>query len=431
MIKKWVLMVMLLNVSLMQIQAQYATYFHQQGRLPATWVNPAIPLNNTINISLASINANINTDGLAIHDLTGINAAGSRFIDLKKINTIKDGRYDLYFDNDIRTVDASIKLGSFAIMAGHAFRSSANIGYSTDLIQLLANGNGPYIGKTLDIGPSVDVLAYNELYVGAQKQFGAFSVGAKAKLLFGTSSLYTESSKMLFTTQDEYYQLHFDNHYLMRSSSLLRYRSLEDVSVEYSGFTFDNFFYNNPGLAFDLGFHYKVSDHLALSASMLDVGSIKWDFFPRKYESNGTFTFEGVDIIHFIQDSTLSVKDTLLDLIEINESIETFNTALNSRIMFGGSYTMNTWSFDVLYQMHRRYGKAWHQMTLAAYKRILFLDVGLSYTLRKNDYSSIGLYAGIKLKPIQLYISADNIYGVFSYERAKSAGVTAGLTINI
>ena len=431
MIKKWAVMMMLLNFWVMQIHAQYAPYFHQQGYLPATWVNPAIPLKNTVNISLASVSANISTDGLAINDLTGKNAAGSRYIDLKKINTVKDGRHDLYFDNDIRTVDASIRLGSFAIMAGHAFRSSANIGYSTDLIQLLANGNGPYIGKTLDIGPSADVLAYNELYAGAQKQFGAFSVGAKAKLLFGTSALYTESSKMLFTTQDEYYQLHFDNHYLLRSSSLLRYRSLEDVSVEYSGFTFDNLFYNNRGLAFDLGFHYQVTEKLALSASLLDFGSIKWDFFPRKYESKGTFTFEGVDIIHFIQDSTLSVKDTLLDLIEVNASTEVFKTALNNRIMLGGSYVMNTWSFEALYQMHRRYGKSWHQMTLAAYKRILFLDVGLSYTLHRNDFSSLGLYAGIRLKPVQLYISADNVFSVFSYERAKNASIAAGLTIRL
>ncbi|MCZ2102200.1 MAG: DUF5723 family protein [Chitinophagales bacterium] len=429
MAKKWTLLNMILIMAVLSGFAQNTPYYHLRGYMPATWVNPAIPLEKTINISIASVNVGLNTDGVAIQDLTSKNSEGNRYIDLKKIENFKRGKYDIYVDNDIRTIDAALKLGSFAIMAGHGFRSSANIGYNTDLIQLLAYGNAPFIGKTLDIGPSVDVLAYNELYLGLQKQFGALTLGGKAKLLYGTSALYTESSTMQFTTLDEYYQLQFNNEYLIRSSSLFKYQALDDVTVDYSGFTFDNFFYNNRGFAFDLGAHYQATDQLSLSASLLDVGSITWDFSPRKYESKGSFTFEGVDIINFIEDSTLSVKDTLLDLIDVTSSTEAFKTQLNRRLLIGGSYVMDTWSFEALYQMHRRYGKDWHQLSLAAYKRISFLDLGLLYTIHKNDFSSVGLYGGIKLKPLQLYVAADNIIRVFSYERAKNARVTAGLTI--
>lgn len=427
--KRLVIFCFILAFSGLRAYGQYTPYFHQSGYMTGTWVNPAIPLEKTVNVSLASIYVGISTDGLAIDNLTSKNTDGSRYIDLKKIDNFAEGKYNLYFENDIRTFDIGIKLGSFGMFAGHGFRSSANMEYSTDLIKLLANGNGPYIGKTLDIGPSVDLVAYNELYLGVQKQFGAFSIGAKAKLLFGTAGLYTESSKMLFTTLDEYYQLQFENEYLIRSSSVLRYKALDDITLDYTGFTLDNFFYNNRGLAMDIGAHYQFNDHLSLSASVLDLGSIKWDFSPRKYESKGKFTFEGVDVINFIQDSTLMVKDTLLDLIDVNSSIETYTTQLNKRFILGGSYKIDSWSFQVLYQMQERYGKNWHQMSFATYKKISILDLGLFYTMNKNDFSCLGIYAGLKLNPVQLYVTTDNIIRMLSYERAKNTGIAMGLTL--
>ncbi len=426
---RWLFFGLIVMLAFGQGLAQYAPYYHLKGYIPATWVNPAIPLNNTVNINLTGVFAGLGTDGLAISDLSSKTESGSRYLDIKKINQIKNGNYSLNFENDIRTLDLGIKFGSLAFMAGHGFRSSVNMGYNSDLIKLLANGNGPYIGKTLEIGPSVNVTAYNELYLGAQAQISDLSLGVKAKLLYGVSSIYSESSKMQFTTLDEYYQLQFVNEYVIRSSNLLRYRALDDITINYSGFTFDNFFYNNRGLAVDVGIHYKINDQISISASALDIGKINWDFSPRKYESKGTFTFEGVDIINFIQDSTLRVQDTLLSLIEVTTASEKYSTSVNSRYLIGGSYEMDSWSFRVLYQLYCSEIQNQHQLSLSAFKSISFLDFGLLYTLQRNDLSNVGIYTGIKLKPIQLYVSANNIINLFSYEKATNTGVLAGLTL--
>jgi hypothetical protein len=161
----------------------------------------------------------------------------------------------------------------------------------------------------------------------------------------------------------------------------------------------------------------------------VDIGSVKWDFSPRKYQSKGIFTFDGVDIVNYIQDSTLSVKDTLLNLIQVKSSTEQYTTSINSRFLLGGSYIMDTWSFEALYQLQRRFGQNSHQLSLSAFKKISFLDVGLLYTLKRNDLANLGIYAGIKVKPIQLYISANNIVRLFSYEKATGAGLVTGLTM--
>lgn len=429
MMGKWYLVLCTGLICNMSLKAQYIPALLRHGSVQNTLYNPAIPMKKTINLGLATINTGLSTDGFALNELTGINQDGARYIDINKIQSTKDGKYNLYFENDIRTIDVGINLRSFALIAGHGFRMSANAGYTTDLIKLLANGNGSYIGKTLDIGPALNAMAYNELYIGAQTKLGSLTLGLKAKLLYGTASLYSEVSRMLLTTKEEFYQLQFENHYLIRSSSLLKYKSLDDITIDYAGFTLDNLFYNNRGFAMDMGVHYQLNDRFSLNASALDIGRIDWDYAPRKYETNGIFNFEGVDIIDYIQDSTLNVRDTLLQLLDVQSSLEPYSTTINSRYTLGADYILDSWSFHVLYQMHRRFGYNWHQMTLGTVKKISFLDIGLLYTINKSDYRNLGLHIGLNLRPVHLYVSTTDVLHLLSFENARSAGIGFGLNV--
>lgn len=402
---------------------------HLNGFMPATTLNPAAPLQKTVNISLANLSIFGGTNGPSINDITSKNIEGQRYFDFNKLPTNLDDTHDVFLDYDIRTLDVGIKFGSFSLLAGHGFRSSSNIKYTKDLIQLLAFGNANFIGKNLNLGPIIDVMSFNELYLGGQKTLGNFTLGLKAKLLFGASSISTESAQMQLFTDPEYYQLDFKNDYIIRSSSLLRYNSLDSITVNYSQFTFDNFFYNNRGLAFDLGVDFKVSDQLNVFASARDLGSISWDFFPRKYASQGNFKFSGIDLVDYLSDSTLSVKDTLLDLINVTSSLENYSTTLNSTFTVGGTYTHNKWKLNVLYQLQNRFGFRNHALAVSAVRKISILDLGLQYTILKNNFANVGIYSSIKLGPCLIYLSSDNVLGVFRPLDAKSASARMGLAL--
>ena len=88
-----------------------------------------------------------------------------------------------------------------------------------------------FIGQQIQIGPAFDVLAYNELYLGIQKTLGNFTLGLKGKLLYGTASISTEINDVQFSTNPEFYQLELKNDYLIRSSALLRYSSLDSITT--------------------------------------------------------------------------------------------------------------------------------------------------------------------------------------------------------
>jgi hypothetical protein len=407
------------------ISGQDISYLHLKGNITSTLMNPGAPLNQKINVGIGSLFLQLGTNGPSVHQLTSVNNSGQRYLDINVINELDESRYDLHMDYDVRTVDLGIQVSDFTILAGHGFRSSFNINYTSDIIKLLSQGNANFIDQTLEIGPIIDVQAYNELYLGLQKTLGKFTLGAKAKLLYGTSSIYTETSDMSFRTLPEFYQLQFKNEYTLRSSNLLKYDGLDDIGFEYSRITFDNLFFNNQGFAVDLGATFKLNKNITLSASALDIGSIQWDFSPKKYTSLGTFTFEGIDLVDFIQDTNFNVQDTLLDLIEVNTTEEVYRTSLNNRFVLGGSYVKDNWAFHSLYQMHTRFGTRNHQLSLSAIRKINFFDIGLSYTLNKNNFNSLGIYLGLKTKHVNVYFSTQNIYGIF--EPTKITNVSGAL----
>lgn len=411
--------------------AQDISLLHLQGSMPATFINPGLALEKKFNLSLGGFQILLGTDGPTINNLTSKNIAGKRYIDIGKLSDELKPFHHIYFANDIHTLDIGIKIGGFSILAGHSFRSSANIKYPKGLLEIASQGNAAFIGQQVQIGPAIDIFAYNELYLGFQKSVNNFTLGLKGKLLFGTAGISTDQSDVLFSTNPEFYQLELKNDYLVRSSGLLRYYSLDSITTDYSGFSFDNLFYNNRGLAFDIGASFRLNDRLTFSASALDIGKITWDFFPRKYTSKGTFTFDGLDIVKYLGDTTsIAISDTLLDVIKVTSETEEYTTPLNSVFTIGGMYKINEkWSINALYMMRNDFGNRKHILSASSVWKISVFDVGLQYSVSKNNYTAIGVYGKIKLGPVSGYLSSDNIVGIFRPFDSKSASARLGLIL--
>ncbi len=403
------------------------------GQLPSTYLNPGLKVDKKFNLSLAGVSVLLGTDGPSINQITSKNSDGKRYIDVSKLDLNLDPYQNIFFNNDIHTIDLSLKIGSVMIMAGHAFRSTANISYPNGLINIAAQGNAAFIGQTVEIAPFVDINTYNEIYLGLQKSFGNLTIGAKGKLLYGVANVQTDKASIGFSTDAEIYQLNLKTDYEIRSSALLRYNNLDSITVDYSGFSFDNLFYNNRGFAFDLGASYDVNENLTLSASMLDLGKINWDFFPRKYTSKGNFTFEGVDILDLLVDSTsISIQDTLKDLLQVTEKIENYSTTLSGTYTLGASYLWGeNWRFNGLFLYQKANNSSRNVISLSAVRKISIFDLGLQYTITKNNYAGFGIFGKVKLGPFSAFASTDNIIGAFKPFDAKSASIRVGATFQI
>ncbi len=427
------LLVSLFLIISIKASTQDISLLNLHGQLPSTYLNPGLKVDKKFNLSLAGVNFVLGTDGPSINQLTSKNSEGKRFIDVKKLDQNLDSYQNIFYNSDIHTIDVSLKIGSTMVMAGHAFRSTANVRYPKGLINIAAQGNAAFIGQTVEIAPFIDINAYNEIYLGLQKSFGNLTIGAKGKLLYGVANVQTDKASIGFSTDDEIYQLSLQTDYELRSSGLLRYNNLDSITVDYAGFSFDNLFYNNQGFAFDIGASYTVNEKFTLSASMLDIGKINWDFFPRKYTSKGNFTFEGVDVLDFLVDSTsISIQDTLIDLLKVTEQIENYSTTLSGTYTLGASYLWGeNWRFNGLLVYQKTNNSSRNFLSLSAVRKISIFDLGVQYTLTKNNYAGLGIFGKVKLGPISAFASTDNIIGAIKPYDSRSASVRIGATLQI
>ncbi len=413
------------------IHAQDISLLQLDGLLPSTFLNPGLPIHKNVNVSIVNFQLSLGTDGPSINNLTSKNSKGERYFDPQKVTEKLDPTNNIFLNNDIHTLDLGLRIGKLTFLAGHAFRSSANLMYTRGLVEIASQGNAAFIGKPVQIGPSLDVLAYNEIYLGAQKTSGKFTIGVKFKLLYGAADLSTEKSDVIFTTKPEFYQLQLENDYLVRSSGLLKYNSFDSITLDYPGVTFDNLFYNNRGFAADLGVSFKVNDKLTLSASALDIGSIKWDFYPRKYTSKGKFTFDGLDIVQYLGDTTsISISDTILNNIDIVSGIENYSTSLNSTFSLSGTFKVHeNWTLNALYLLKNDFGYRKQILSASSVWKFSFFDIGIQYAAYKNNYKSFGLFGKLKLGPFSGFVSTDNIIGLFKPLDHKNASIRIGTAL--
>lgn len=421
----------LLMVMAKSMLSQDSGLMFLKGSLPATYINPSIPLEKNINISMAGINVFAGTDGLAIEDITSKNAAGKRYIDVSELGSKLKPENNIFGELDIHTLDAGVRIGNLTIIGGHALKSIGNIKYPGKLAELLARGNVPFIGQTLDIGTAINFLEYNELYLGGQVKTGSFSLGIKGKLLFGSNNLTSERYFLAFNTKPEIYQWELETDYIVRNSGVLNYQSLDSVSVDLESLSFKNLFARNQGLGIDLGISWQIDEKLLLLAGASDLGSITWDFNPKKYTSNGTFTFEGVDIIDLLGNKdNISISDTLLDIIKVQTESEKYNTPLNSQVHLGGFYELNNrWSFNGLYTFQKRFDGFSNQLSLSALLKFSLLHAGMTYSISKNNFTSLGIYGKLNAGPLSLYLHGENITGFFNPLKSRAVGLRLGTTL--
>ena len=178
----------------------------------------------------------------------------------------------------------------------------------------------------------------------------------------------------------------------------------------------------NLGLAFDLGFSYKVNPKMKVSASVTDLGLIYWksDAYSRSIR-NQTFTYDGLDLDALITD-TLEVKnyfETLKDSVERDftpvREVKSYRTYLKSNLYLGFQYKL--WKFmDV--GLNARISNFAHKLDLSTgiYSN---LKLGKSFIYNLNlNYSgrsllNVGTGIALNMGFMQFLVLTDNILPLF------------------
>lgn len=309
------------------------------------------------------------------------------------------------------TVDKSYF--SFSVSNKASFRFM----YPKDLFRLAFEGNGSsLLGERANMdGFGVDMLSYLEFAVGYSREFNdKLRLGGRLKYLQGLGTVYTKHSELGLHTDETTFDLTLDGQMTVNTSNTAIMLDTNFTGLKANDFTS----MPNNGLGIDLGGSYILNDKITLSASVLDLGFIKWNSNISNYSSDSvSFTFKGVDINEFLSDTSdvlQSIQDSLSGVFGYSTNEDHFTTPLFTRIYLGGNYQVTekigvgaNWYSEFV---HRRYRGA---LTLSGNAQVTnWFRVGMNYTYYSRDYFNLGLGFSISGGPFQFYALSDNLLGM-------------------
>ena len=430
MIKQYIVSLFLISSVVGNLCAQEMGLYFMDGLWQANQLNPAFMPEQRAVYSFPSIYLNVHHTAASYNDLITTNANGEHLFSLDNVLSNMSNRNFARINANIETMNLSVGTQLWRASLSQTVKFRSQLGYPKALAQLAWDGNEQFVGQTVQIGPNFQTMLYSELAAGFAIKLYKLSVGGRIKVLSGLFDVSTGSTYASVHTDEEIYQLTFATDYQMNIAALNPYGTLEDFEPEI-GFSPIS---KNLGFGIDLGATFEISEEIKVSASLLDIGSIKWKSNAQNYASKGSYTFEGMDISDLIRDDSATFEstiDTLESIFEFKETSNSYSTALPAKMYLGTSIKINPLMrvgglvYMERYRKHTFMGVA---VNTSVHLGKIF-TAGLVYSIFNNTYDNIGLSGALKLGPVQLFAMTDNVVAAFKPFDSRNANMRVGLNM--
>lgn len=407
------------------------------------YANPAFfPSYSKVNIGLPLMSSNymsLSNSGFKYSDLVKHRSDDSLYIDYN--NMLSKLSKTNYISTSVRTDLLSF---GFVVKEKNYFsfnvteKVDVNFNYSKDFMSFIGNGNAPTMGQTQNFGFGLNATHYREYGLGYSRKINdKLTIGGKVKYLYGMENISTENANISLTTDPNDFSITAKTNVNIRTSGLDT-GSLNGISKNVPGYLTKR---PNNGMGIDLGGTYKLTDKILLSASMVDLGFIKWrnvdnsNTIIQSNSSNPNFVYRGVDLNSFIGNSSgnslQKISDTLQKSLKVDSTHSTYTTRLSTQIYLGGNYKLNEKTNAGLLFYGQFYDKIIHPALALSFNQRLgrWLNYSVSYSMYNRSYNNVGLGMGLNLGPVQLYMVSDNVLGAVFPQNAKNLQLHFGINL--
>ena len=412
------------------------------GSWQSTYHNPAMLhfLPGAVTVGLPGISNDFRLENLNYRDLY-VSSGGQRILDLNALAALTGDRNSVQEFFSIETLGLAVRTDRMAFSAYHRLRLNGNAEYSGDLVDVIALGNAPFIGATVDLAPRATVLTFQEVGFGLSYAVSdAVAVAGRIKYLAGSSAVQTsEGGSLRLTTGTENYALTLDQDITLRTVNAIEYNeSLSDIRFEYfpERLTPGDLFGSNTGMAIDVGVAVDL-DRLRLNASATDLSaSIEWDDDVTNLEFSGSNTFSGLDILADLLRDSVSLNtalDSLVGTFDPQASTGNFTTKLAPTYYLGGEYDISDRvTTGALLVLEDRLGEAAVAAAITAnYAVTDWLRLGLNANMRSGLGTHLGANLFISAGSFQFFASSDKLFSLLGTGRPEVAGVRIGAALSL
>lgn len=417
--------------------------------------NPAadLPYESVMSILIGNVGLDVQNSTLRYDNLFEFDAQGRpATLNLRQFaNSLEESNFSgCNAHLDLFTLYRRLNRGMLTVNYG--IKAQGDAKYNDGLFNLLAYGNGVFVGEDNPVNVTMDLNAQanQEFAVGYQINVtDELSVGGRAKLLFGVANVTTDVFEAQLLTDPNTYALRLRENIAMKASMPNVVYIGEDGQLKSDGRFSVGDLFHNAGFGIDLGAEYRFNDQFSVVAAVNDLGFIHWannnisikggvDEIGQFYD-NGDFLFNGLDweqLQSISNDETYREHflDTLKQYFQLEYApLDGYNTMLNTNLLLRGNYDLdanNRFSAQVQGQF---LGTGFRPALTLAYCGS-FLDnfsVCATYTAMPNSYSNFGLGLGAMIKTCHIYLATNNIIGCFKPLNNSGFNVQAGIVFNL
>ena len=425
------ILILILAVIIADASAQNSQVLYFMNLPQNHLLNPALRPSNKVYIGLpgmSGINLNINNNFVNFNDVFIKGQPKDSIISFlhpdynpdKFLAKIKD-KNSLEQETTVQLLGVGFSVGN----DGYVFldineRIQGNIVLPGDLFRLALKGNEGFAGKKIDLSSlRGDIKYYHEFGVGFSRNFtDKLRIGIKGKLLFGIAAASIDNKSLGITVNDDYSHT-LDANLTVNMSGPVNVYMNSKHNVDSVVFGATDFFSGkkNIGLGLDIGATFDLTDRIVLSASVTDLGFIRWKNDVTNLKVYNQFKFSGLNMLDVINGTKTidevgkDMLDSLKNAFNVSNTKAPFTTYLPFGISLGGSYNV-TKRFSVgLLSYSRIIGKQLREaLTLSANLNLgNAFSTSISYTAENHRYDNLGAGMAFRAGIIQFYLLSDRI----------------------
>ena len=432
-----------LLTNLTSVKAQQNNTFYLMHDVPQTnLLNPAVQIKCKWFIGiplLASTQLNYSNSTFSFNELFSQNGGsasmdiGNFYENIRKTNLLST---ELHLD----LISVAYRWNEYNINFNIAEKINMAFTYPGSIMELAWKGNTQFLGETAEFNNlRTHSVYYREYSLGVSKIWDAYNIfGVRAKLLFGKANIYSGKSEMSLYTDPNTFNLEVEGDININSSFPITIN--QDADGNISGISMGNIDYvsflmngKNKGFALDLGWIYKYNENITFSASLLDLGFIRWKSDVNNIILSGSFDYSGTGLGSNFNstDYIAELSDSVLNAFDQTVTQDNYYSWLPTQIYLGGMYQyrpklgIGVVSRNVIYR-----NKLHSSLTLSANTTVWNkLSASLSWSYLNNTYKNMGFGLAWHSRGLQFHMVSDNILGIIKPLDARNLNLRFGFGV--
>lgn len=430
---------------------QNSTLYNMRSMYQRTYVNPGLLPDAKFYIGIPVLGSqylNLSNNRLDMKVLNSVleqQPNDSFFVNISRLASIfgKRNYINLAWDSDI--LHLGMKVGNNIFAFNSTLRSMTKFSYPGDLFKIALEGNGgDNLDKDMDFSFGADMQQYLEfgLYYGREHS-ERLTFGGRLKYIQGISNIWLDKGDITFRTNAEDFSLNVKTDLRLRTAATFVDPSfIDSASGLKSNFPRGLLGFKNNGVGLDLGAQYYLTKRIAVSASLIDLGFIRWNSnattFTSKHPGQWT-SFNGVDFNDFFKDSAdfgqsmEELADSLGDRLNVEQSRGAYTRSLYTQFYLGGNYRLTkSHNAGILFYGNFHNRRLYPGLTLSWNSKLTrVLSISVSYTMVNNTFNNLGLGYTLNGGPFQIHMISDNIINAFSLGNARLINMRFGMGFTI